>query len=239
MSVRILDGVTRKIERVFKGHSDEVLSVAFSHDGTRVASGSKDKTVRIWNVTTGKTKRSLRFWKAATSKAIRVLNGHSSYVQSVAFSPDGTRIVSGSDDKTVRLWNAGTGEIERVIEDHSNHVHCVAFSPDGTCMVSSSSDSVLIWDITTGKSTSLRASESFVFPDKSKVTNIDHGEFQLLAADQVVSLSRDRKWILTDRPNEACWIPPECRKILSHAISGSRVCLGYNSGRVVTVDLRP
>ena len=120
-------------------------------------------------------------------------------------------------------------------------VRSVAFSPDGTCVVSGSwDDSVLIWDLITGESTSLPYSESFEFPDKSTVTHTFPGMFQLLAPDQqVVSVSRDRKWILTRRPNETCWIPPECRNVWSHAISGSRVCLGYRSGRVVIVNLRP
>jgi hypothetical protein len=70
--------------------------VAFSPDGTRIASGSWDKTVRLWD--------------AATGKEIRSLSGHSAHVNSVAFSPDGTRIASGSLDNTVRLWDAGTGK---------------------------------------------------------------------------------------------------------------------------------
>ena len=226
---------------MLKGHSDDMLSVAFSQDGTQVVSRSDDKTVRIWDVTTGKTKGGPRFWKAATGKTERVLNGHSRGVYSVAFSRDGTRIVSGSGDNTVRLWNAVTGEMERVLEGHSARIQSVAFSPDGTHVISSSQDElVLIWDATTGESISLPYSKSFDFPDKSKVTHICPGQFQLFAVDQRVRfLSRDRKWILTDQPSGACWIPPECRDYWSHAISGSKVCLGCRSGRVIIADLLP
>ena len=68
-------------------------SVAFSPDGTRIVSGSADKTVRVWD--------------AATGQPIgQPLTGHTDAVSSVAFSPDGDRIASGSDDNTVRLWDA-------------------------------------------------------------------------------------------------------------------------------------
>ena len=237
-TVRIWNGNTGEVERVLKGHSDGVKSVAFSHDGTRVVSGSYDHTVRVWDVVTGKTRLvdGFRFRKAATGKATWVLNGHSETVCTVAFSRDGTRIVSGSWDGTVRIWNAMTGEIERILRD--NRIRSVAFSPDGTQVVSGSLSSVLIWDVITGESTPLPYSESFQFPDKSNVTHILPGNFQLFApGQQVISTSPDKKWILTDRANQGCWIPPELRDFVSHAISGSKLCLGYQSGRVVIVNL--
>jgi hypothetical protein len=72
-----------------------VWSVAFSPDGARLASGSDDGTVRLWDTATGEP--------AAT------LTGHTSRVWSVAFSPDGARLASGSTDSTVRLWDTATG----------------------------------------------------------------------------------------------------------------------------------
>ena len=85
-------------EQVLLGHSNFVLSVIFSPDGSRIVSGSADNTVRIWNAVTGESEAELR--------------GHSSGVTSVAFSPDGSRLVSGSNDMTVRIWNVVTGESE-------------------------------------------------------------------------------------------------------------------------------
>ena len=241
-SIRIWNAATGDIERVLKGHSDLVNSVAISDDGTRVVSGSDDHTVRVWNVVTGKIKRvveGFQFWKAATGKAKWVLNGHSQTVSTVAFSRDGTHIVSGSWDGTVRIWNAVTGEIERIFQD--DWIQSVAFSPDGTHVVAGSwIKPVLVWDIITGESTSLPYSESFQFPDKSNVTHILPGEFQLFTpGQQLISLSPDKKWILTDRSNEGCWIPPEFRDFVSYAISGSKLCLGFRSGRVVIVNLMP
>jgi WD40 repeat protein len=74
-----------------KGHANGFTSMAFSPDGKTLASGSQDKTIKLWDV--------------ATRKERAALNGHTSFVYSVAFSPDGKTLASGSFDGTVRLWD--------------------------------------------------------------------------------------------------------------------------------------
>ena len=99
------------MQNILSGHSDSVMSVAFSPDGRRIVSGSGDKTIRVWDAETGE-------------EVVGPLKGHSDWVMSVAFSPDGRRIVSGSDDKTIRVWDAETGEeVMGPLKGHSDWVY--------------------------------------------------------------------------------------------------------------------
>jgi WD40 repeat protein len=141
---------TGKVEAELKGHTYRVTSVAFSQDGSRVVSGSADKTVRIWNVMTdnsqlifasniplpdgSRVKRTAlgkfrRIWNVTTGKVEAELKGHTNLVMSVAFSQDGRRVISGSRDRTVRIWNVATGEVEAELKGHTDSVNYVAFSP--------------------------------------------------------------------------------------------------------------
>jgi len=111
---------------VQNGHADTVRFVAFSPDGEIIASGSSDKTIRLWNTEDG--------------KLIRVMEGHVDGVTSLAFSPDGKKLVSGSLDKTVKVWDPATGRQIRTFTDHDREVNSVAFSPDGKLIASASED---------------------------------------------------------------------------------------------------
>jgi hypothetical protein len=116
-----------------KGHEDWVISVAFSPDGKTIVSGSRDKTIRLWD-TTGKP-------------IAQPLKGHQDSVISVAFSPDGKTIVSGSSDKTIRLWDTTGKPISQPLKGHEDWVISVAFSPDGKTIVSGSRDNTIrLWD---------------------------------------------------------------------------------------------
>ena len=71
-------------------------------------------------------------WDAMTGEELKSLAGHTNSVWSVAFSPDGSHIVSGSDDKTIRVWDATSGEELKSLAGHTSLVWSVAFSPDGS-----------------------------------------------------------------------------------------------------------
>ena len=112
-----------------RGHSGNGFrAVTFSKDGQRLASGSDDKTVKIWDTATG--------------QEIRTLPGHVLRVWSVAFSPDGTRLASVGGDTIIKLWDAASGQEIRTFQGHTQPVRSVAFSPDGTRLVSASADQI-------------------------------------------------------------------------------------------------
>jgi WD40 repeat protein len=89
-------------------------------------------------------------WNALSGAKINELKGHTNWVRSVAFSKDGTRIVSGSDDKSVRVWDVSIGGQLNELKGHTNQVNSVAFSSNGIWIVSGSHDkSVQVWDAST------------------------------------------------------------------------------------------
>jgi WD40 repeat protein len=102
----------------------------------------------------------LKLWDAATGAFVRTFEGHSHAVRSVAFSPDGRRVLSGSEDNTMKLWDVATGALVRTFEGHSGRVHSVAFSPDGRRIISGSGDTTIrIWDAATGTQLAALAAE--------------------------------------------------------------------------------
>lgn len=99
------------------GHERQVYGLTFSPDGNTLASGSSDKTIRLWNL--------------GSSKA-RVLRGHTSDVYRSAFSPDGQHLATASQDSTVRLWSVPSGRILHTFKGKPhNPFYTVTFSPDG------------------------------------------------------------------------------------------------------------
>ncbi|MBV8730560.1 MAG: WD40 repeat domain-containing protein, partial [Acidobacteriia bacterium] len=135
--IRIHDFRSGDVVALLKGHTNVVHTLAFSPDGHYLVSGSKDKSVRLWD--------------AGTWKELRVLSGHRDDVYSVAFSPDGQRIVSASDDKTLRLWNIG-GQMLKEMTGHQGVVRTARFSPDGRFIASGSTDrTIRLWDAKTGE----------------------------------------------------------------------------------------
>ena len=139
-----------------------------------IASGSYDKTIKIWNLQTGELmstltgtsmihtlaispdghtlisngdNNSIKIWDLNTA-VNKVLRGHSNLVLSLAISPDGKTLLSGSRDHTIKLWDISTGEIiDTITKDCGDTITAFDFSPDGKILVSSSSDNTIrIWD---------------------------------------------------------------------------------------------
>ncbi|KAH7339087.1 hypothetical protein B0J17DRAFT_659798 [Rhizoctonia solani] len=127
-----------------------VVSVVFSPDGHRVLMGCEDGSIKIHDVAAS-SDCTIRMWDAGTGAPIGTpewFQGHSYPVKSVAFSPDGRRIVSGSWDNTVRVWDAENGALLDVLEGHKWGVNCVAFSPDNTTIASGANDhTIRVWNM--------------------------------------------------------------------------------------------
>ena len=131
---RIISSVTESLTDINMSHSNYVTSVAISSGGKHLVSGSGDKTVKIWDMSTG--------------RLVNTLRGHGDSVESVAISSDGEYIVSGSRDTTVKVWDIGSGRVLDTLRGHDGTVWSVAISSDGEYIVSGSQDNfVKIWDI--------------------------------------------------------------------------------------------
>ncbi|KYC43838.1 hypothetical protein WA1_01395 [Scytonema hofmannii PCC 7110] len=114
-----------------------VLSAIFSPDGKLLATSIDNE---IW------------LWEVANMNQIVTCNGHTAWVRSLAFSPDGQILASGSNDQTVRLWNAHTGQCLKTLRGHTSWVQSLAFSPDGQILASASNDqTVKLWNAHTGQ----------------------------------------------------------------------------------------
>ena len=117
--------------------SARVSSIGYSPDGNTLASGSDDRTIKLWDARSG--------------ELLRTLEGHTSFVESVAFAPDGNTLASGSWDKTIKIWDARSGALLRTLEGHRNWVSSVAFAPDGKTLASGSwGYTTKLWDARSG-----------------------------------------------------------------------------------------
>jgi WD40 repeat protein len=127
---------------IFQGHGNDVYNVAWSVN-SQLASSSADCTVRLWN-TSEKHVRNL-----ATAQ---ILQGHTSTVNSITWSPDGKQVASGSADKTIHLWDAESGRKLRVLSGHTHSIMSVAWSPDSKLLASGSRDhTVRLWEAKSGR----------------------------------------------------------------------------------------
>jgi len=120
--------------RTLGGQGRWIRTLAFSPDGTRLATGGYDAKVRVWDVASG--------------DLLHTLDRHTEYVHRVAFSPDGSWLASAGDDRTVRVWDAKTGREVRAFAEHPNAVWAVAFSPDGRELAAADREgNICVWAV--------------------------------------------------------------------------------------------
>ncbi|GGA26002.1 serine/threonine-protein kinase [Okeania sp. KiyG1] len=165
--------------QTISGHLSSVSSVAISPDNQMIASGSFDRTIKLWKLSTGELLDSfiasnivlsiafnpksnilaignvggiINIWDLATGTISCSLSRHSNSIVSmpVVFSPNGDFIASGSDDRTIKIWHQKTCQLLYSIKN-SRGINVVAFSPDGKILASGSSDNVIkLWEVETG-----------------------------------------------------------------------------------------
>src|ERR1700751_4166783 len=106
-----------QVRATLRGHTLALASVAYSPDGKFIATGSYDRTAKVWD--------------AASGKEIVTLTGHTAAVEAVAFSPDGKTLATGSYDATVKLWDWAAAKEVATFRGHTNMIRSLALSPDG------------------------------------------------------------------------------------------------------------
>jgi serine/threonine protein kinase len=116
-----------------KGHTGFVNAVSWSPDGSRLLTGSGDRTAKVWDAKTG--------------AEVLTLKGHTNGVHAVSWSPDGSRLLTGSGDRTAKVWDAKTGADVLTLKGHTSEVHAVSWSPDGSRLLTGSLDQTAkVWD---------------------------------------------------------------------------------------------
>ncbi|MGE5138792.1 MAG: BTAD domain-containing putative transcriptional regulator, partial [Rudaea sp.] len=139
-TARIWDALTGQLLRTLPGQGVRLNAVAYSRDGTRLATGSDewDDAARVWDFSSG--------------QLLQTFSGHTDRVWGVAFSPDGEHLATSSTDSTVGIWSLATGRRVLTLRGHTSTVIGVAYRPDGKQLASGGVDGTIrLWDPSTGK----------------------------------------------------------------------------------------
>ena len=190
---------------VINASEGKIMGIAYSPDGTRLASGSfEEDTAKIWNSENG--------------ELIQTFTGHGGPVYGVSYSPDGKRLATASADGTAKIWDADSGKLLSTLVGHSASIFRVSFSPDGSLIATASYDGTAkLWDAETGlELTTLYGHNSGVSdvsfsPDGKKLytASVDGtNRVFLLDIEELMALARSR--LTRDFTQE------ECQRFLHH-----------------------
>ncbi|MFB8789730.1 MAG: protein kinase [Potamolinea sp.] len=171
---------TWKCIRTLKEHLSSINSIAFSPDRETIASGSADRTIKLWyinstvpcwtlgvhsslvdaiafspdgqTIASGSWDYTIKIWDVETGELIHTFGEHSGWIKCIAISSDRQILASGSADRTIKIWNLNTGEVQKTLSGHSSAVHSIVISQDGKTLVSSSADQTIkVWNLDSGE----------------------------------------------------------------------------------------
>ena len=177
--IKLID-LNNKTISVYSGNATHIWSLDYAPERNKIAAGSFDYSVKVWDVSTanvelilkehtksvlaavfsydekylatGSLDKTVRLWNAQTGELMRTMDIHSDNVYDVKFHPSGKYLASASKDKTIRLWDVATGKVLKTYSGHDKGVVEIEFLPDGEHLLSSSSDgSIRLWQTRTGK----------------------------------------------------------------------------------------
>ena len=209
--IRFWNATTGEHKRTIKDHIGQIRGVAFSRDGSLLASWSysyEDKMIRLWNVATGRN--------------TQTLIGHNDLIGSVIFSPDGETLISGGQDGTVLIWDVSTGKHKTLTDQgidterntHSNSKMVLMFNSDGSKLATGDKNGIIrLWDVSTWKEdqtleghANAITSIDFSHDDRSIASTGKDGTVRLWDIDtgqQIQSISGDREivWYVMFYPN--------------------------------------
>ena len=163
-----------------EGHIGSVDALAVTSDGQQVISGSRDNTLKVWNLSSGNLLRSLvghtkpvksvavtrdakwvisgssdntiKVWELLSGRLLRSLESHMGSVNSIGLTTDGLKAVSGSDDHTIKIWDLVSGQLLRSVDGHTDKVNALILTPDDQKIISGSDDkTVKVWDMISGQ----------------------------------------------------------------------------------------
>ncbi|MBK4730292.1 WD40 repeat domain-containing protein [Oxynema sp. CENA135] len=142
------------------GHKGLVLCVAFSPDGQTLAtSGSGDKAIAIWDISSG--------------KKLKTLHGHGDWVNAIAFNPQGPTCASCSSDGTIKIWDMSSGNPLSTLHGHTGAVYSLAYTPDGRTLVTGSADCTIdIWDLSQGRRSGSASLQRTLLGHQSRVEGV-------------------------------------------------------------------
>ncbi|KAG0693950.1 hypothetical protein DFH29DRAFT_367861 [Suillus ampliporus] len=180
------------LTQLIKAHSEEIFSLDFSPDGTALATGSADRTMKLWSTKTWKpegniiqlgwiycvryspsgellaiaTTNNMEIFNSGTRECVAKFKGHTSFNLSLAWTPDGTRLLSGGDasDPTIREWDTSTwSQVSDPWAGHTHHIHFIAIHPAGTLVASASDDKhVRLWRLSDRRTIAIFQHSSWV-----------------------------------------------------------------------------